>query len=133
MIPKLLQRDPTKRSAIINVASIAGLTEGNRDSAVYCATQAYNITFGKCLHDTYKDRIDVLTITPNTIEGKMTRGPYLFPVEAETFVSSALDRLGSGNYTRGNWKHALEPYALNLLKYCWIGSHNDNVRYLDYL
>lgn len=132
MIPKLLQRDEAKRSALINIASSAGLTEGNKNIPVYGATKGYNMIFGKCLHDTYKARIDVLTITPNTIKTNMNSGRYVFSIESDTFANSALDRLGYDYYTRGNWKHALEPYALNTPGLGWVVRYINNNRFLAF-
>ena len=129
MIPKLLARDATKRSAVINIASVAGLTEGNKNTPVYGPAKGYNMIFGKCLHDTYKDRIDVLTITPNTIKTNMNSGRYVFSIESDTFANSALDRLGYDYYTRGNWKHALEPYALNTPVFGWVIRYINNNRF----
>ena len=62
MLPKLLERK--SRSAIINLSSIGA----RRPAAIYPtynASKAYVQCHSLCLHDAYKDKIDVLAVQPH--------------------------------------------------------------------
>ena len=67
LLPKLLQRDGNKRSAVINVSSVCAL-EPRTMLAMYAATKAFNLHLGKCFADLYRERIDVLTVTPAAVK-----------------------------------------------------------------
>lgn len=128
LIPKLLQREASKRSAMINIASTGAYTQGNAFGHVYCATKAYDLSLGKSLTVAYKDRIDVLTATPASTKSNMNSGRYVFSIESETFVNSTLNQLGYVTVTMGNWQHAIEPYVMRTPFIGWIIQNVDNRR-----
>lgn len=128
LIPRLLQRDAQKRSGLINISSVCAYTEGSKDLQVYAATKAYNLSLGKSLAAAYKDRIDVLTVTPNSTKSNMSSGRYVFSILAEEFAKSTIDKLGQVDVTYGNWKHAIQPTVMATPFISWILTRENNKR-----
>ena len=62
MVPKLLARE--KRSAIVNISSDTYYNPGGM-VPVYSATKAYNFTLSRAMEAAYREKIDVLTVTPS--------------------------------------------------------------------
>ena len=106
LLPKLLQRDGNKRSAIINVSSVCAL-EPRTMLAIYAATKAFNLHLGNCFTAIYRERIDVLNVTPNSVKSQMNSGRYVYGISAENFANACLNQLGWVNQSRGHWKHAV--------------------------
>ena len=65
ILPKLLERP--NRSAIINVSSVA-VEHRNGFIPIYTATKAFNLTLSHSLGDAYKDKIDVMAVTPHGVK-----------------------------------------------------------------
>ena len=65
MLPMLLER--SSRSAIIHVSSRSAEVP-NRFIPIYCATKTYNLALGLSLQEAYKDKIDVMVVTPHSVE-----------------------------------------------------------------
>lgn len=88
LLPMLLERK--SRSAIINLSSIC--TE-NLDGfiPVYCATKSYNLSLGLSLHDAYKDKIDVMTVTPHGVQSQIWPGHQAFTISAQTHGKAVVD------------------------------------------
>ena len=64
MLPMLLER--SSRSAIINVSSRATETLSGF-IPIYSATKTYNLALGMSLQEAYKDKIDVMVVTPRGV------------------------------------------------------------------
>ena len=71
LLPKLLERKG--RSAIINVSSIATEICSGR-STLYTSTKSYNLHLSGCLHNAYKDKIDVIGVQPSGVESNLFDG-----------------------------------------------------------
>jgi len=127
LVPRLLAREPHKRSAIINLSSVCAYNPSKMLS-MYAATKAFNLHFGNCLVESYSDRIDVLNTTPNSTKTQMNSGRYVFSIPAETFACSTLNQLGWVNTTYGNWKHAIQPYVTHTPILGWIVNSVNNKR-----
>ncbi len=93
LLPKLLQREGNKKSAVINISSVSAL-EPRAMMAIYAATKAFNLHLGSCFTDLYRERIDVLTVTPNSVRSQMNSGRYVYAINAEDFVKTCLNQLG---------------------------------------
>ena len=65
MLPMLLER--SSRSAIINVSSKASDTLGGF-IPLLVSTKMYNLSLGMSLQDAYKDKIDVMVVTPRGVK-----------------------------------------------------------------
>ena len=65
MLPMLLER--SSRSAIINVSSRATETASGF-IPIYSATKTYNLALGLSLQEAYKDKIDVMVVTPHGVK-----------------------------------------------------------------
>ena len=88
MLPNLLERHG--RSAIINVASIAA-EHLSGFVPVYSATKAYNLAMGLSLADGYKDKIDVMTVTPHGVKTQIWPGHQAWTISAETHGKAVID------------------------------------------
>ena len=65
MLPRLLSR--TSRSAMINVSSVTAYHPAGT-LPVYSASKSYNWMLSECMRDAYSDKLDVLTVTPNSVK-----------------------------------------------------------------
>lgn len=88
MLPMLLERP--QKSAIINVASVAAETLSGF-VPIYSATKSYNLALGLSLHDSYKDKIDVLTVTPHGVKSQIYPGHQAFTISAATHGKAVID------------------------------------------
>ena len=104
MLPRLLKRET--RSAILNVSSIAAYTPGGM-VPVYSATKAYNLALSTAMRDQFKDKLDILTVTPASVKTQMNSGRYCFSVTAEAHASTVISQLGRTDKTYGHVYHAL--------------------------
>ena len=88
LLPMLLQRP--HKSAIINVSSRAIETLSGF-IPVYSATKAYNYALSLSLQDAYKDKIDVLTVTPHGVKTQIWPGHQAFTISAQTHGKAVID------------------------------------------
>lgn len=70
LVPKMNQRE--KRSAIINLSSVAGEYPLPYIS-VYSATKAFNDFFSQAIEMEYSQKIDVLSVKPLYVESNMSK------------------------------------------------------------
>jgi len=69
LLPRLLKGE--SRSAIINVSSVVALPPTSKLAGiipVYSATKAYNLALSQAMFNQYKDKIDVMTVTPSSVK-----------------------------------------------------------------
>ena len=126
VVPRLLARQA--RSAVINVSSVCALWPGGM-VPVYSATKAYNFALSVAMRDQFSDKIDVLTVTPNSTATQMNSGRYLFSVSAESHAKTTINQLGWTNETKGHVVHAVAPYIKAIWPLSAIINHvNDRRR-----
>ena len=65
MLPMLLERN--SRSAIINLSSRAAEAPDGF-IPIYAATKTYNLALSLSLEDSYRDKIDVMAVTPHGVK-----------------------------------------------------------------
>lgn len=65
MLPRLLKRE--SRSAVINVSSICHFKPTGM-LPVYSATKSYNFALSQSMQNQFKDKLDVLTVTPSGVK-----------------------------------------------------------------
>ena len=91
---------------------------------VYSGTKAYNWTLSEAMRDAYSDKIDILTVTPNSTQSQMNSGRYCFSITADAHAVATIDQLGWQKVTYGSVVHALAPR----LKAFWpIGYFTDKI------
>jgi short-subunit dehydrogenase len=96
-----------KRSAVINVSSIAALSPGVK-TTVYGATKAFDRIFSIGMQKEYGDHIDVLTVLPMSTKTQMNSGRYLGTVTAAQHGKAVIDTLGwRQKETFGHWYQGL--------------------------
>lgn len=88
MLPMLLERP--SRSAIINVSSRATETLSGF-IPIYSATKSYNLAFGLSLESAYRDKIDVLTVTPHGVKSQIWPGHQSWTVSAQTHGKAVIN------------------------------------------
>ena len=71
MLPMLLER--TNRSAIINISSRATETLSGF-IPIYSASKTYNMALGLSLEEAYRDKIDVMVVTPHGVKTQIWPG-----------------------------------------------------------
>lgn len=103
---RLLERQ--KKSAIINVASVAGMTP-QKITHIYSMTKSFLVYFSNALHEESKGRIDIMTICPGYITTALTRfrtaPDTLSPAQAvEGILRDFSNRYSE---TSCSWIHAL--------------------------
>ena len=77
---------------------------------VYAATKAYNWALSESMRDSYSDKIDILTVTPNSTKSQMNSGRYCFSITSDVHAVATIDQLGWQKVTYGSVIHALAPY-----------------------
>jgi short-subunit dehydrogenase len=87
---------------------------------VYEASNAYTYYFTNSIYKEYKDKFDILNITPGAVITENTQ--YLentiFSITSKKFVSNIMKFIGNiTGTTCGYWKHALSPYLINLFPF----------------
>lgn len=65
LLPRLLERQ--NRSAIIDVSSVC-VYQPMGSLPMYCATKCFNLSLSKCIAEAYRDKIDVLCVTPHSVK-----------------------------------------------------------------
>mmetsp|Transcript_26821 Transcript_26821/g.35868 ORF Transcript_26821/g.35868 Transcript_26821/m.35868 type:complete len:112 (+) Transcript_26821:543-878(+) len=91
VLPRLLKRET--RSAIINVSSVTYYSPGGM-VPVYSATKAYNFALSSAMQDQFRDKLDILTVTPANTKTQMNSGRYCFSVTAESHARATINQLG---------------------------------------
>ena len=79
MLPMLLERN--SRSAIINLSSRAHETVSGF-IPIYSATKTYNLALSLSLEDSYKDKIDVMAVTPHGVKTQIWPGHQAWTISA---------------------------------------------------
>jgi len=116
MIPRFLERK--KKSAIINMASIAG-TFPRPHAPIYSATKVFNDYLARGLRESYKE-IDIISLRPKYITSQMTdyKKPGIDTSHPKYLIENALVNLGKRPVTSGDWKHRfIEWKYLNLPRF----------------
>ena len=76
---------------------------------VYSATKAYNLALSTAMQDQFRDKLDVLTVTPSGVKTLMNSGRYLFSISAQRHACATINQLGWTEQTYGSVVHALQP------------------------
>jgi 17beta-estradiol 17-dehydrogenase / very-long-chain 3-oxoacyl-CoA reductase len=121
VLPGFLNR--TNKSAIVNITAQChhpGIFMDNVISvpylSIYEAANSFGFYAGNSIYKEYKDRLDILNITPGAVITENTQ--YLkdtyFNVDCKTFVNNIITMMGQvqGN-TCGHWGHSLGGYLVN--------------------
>ena len=87
----MLKRD--KRSAVINLSSKAAFFPRS-DWPMYASTKSYNLALSACMQDAYASKLDVLTVTPASVQSGMNPGTGDFTVQANEHAKAVVDQLG---------------------------------------
>lgn len=104
-----------KRSAIINVSSIAG-EYPIPFITTYSATKAYNDFFSQSLAMEYSHKVDVLSLRPMYVESKLSKMEKSCTVaSAQECAQAALKYLGVDYETNGYYVHRLLSYLSSCL------------------
>ena len=112
-IPRMSIR--SKRSAIINLSSVAGLTT-MRYLSTYCGTKGYvdqlTRTVEYELRNNSNYKIDFLTLRPCYVSTKIInyRPLSFFTIKPNDCVSGCLDDLGYEITSGGHWRHQMEQW-----------------------
>ena len=88
MLPMLLERP--SRSAIINISSKAVETLSGF-IPIYSATKSYNLAMSLSLHDAYKNKIDVMAVTPHGVKSQIWPGHQSWTISAPTHGKAVID------------------------------------------
>ena len=115
VVPLLLSRyeKTGKKSAILNYSS-SSVADTDRMIAIYAATKAYNMTFSKVMLKEYKDKIDVLTITPRNVKTQMNSGVYLFSIQPEEHAKAVVEAVGRDEQTWGHYLHGMQSWLFGI-------------------
>jgi len=106
-----------KNGAVINVSSLSGIMVSPL-LAVYSGAKSYNDYFTQALNKEYASHgITFQCVMPGPVVSNMSkiRKPSLMVPTPETFVRSALARLGVDERTSGYWFHDLMNLAIDTL------------------
>jgi len=128
VIPFFLEREKEHKSALINITAqclhpnfLFGIGLSNEISvpylSVYEASNAFGFYQGASIHKEYKDKFDILNITPGAVITKNTE--YLkdtfFSVSSDIFVGNIIKMLGNVNgQTCAYWGHGFSNFLINL-------------------
>ena len=109
-LPKMSARD--KKSAIINVSSIAGgFAQPHRQ--IYSASKGFLDYLSRGLSSEYPN-IDILSVKPAYVITGMTsfRQPDTGAITPEQLVEASLNSLGRTTHTYGHWKHRVRGWFI---------------------
>jgi 17beta-estradiol 17-dehydrogenase / very-long-chain 3-oxoacyl-CoA reductase len=114
LLPQLLKR--SKRSGIINLSSISGMTP-MPFSTVYSATKVFDEFAALALGIEYSDKLDVMSAAPGYVSTPMTNNKK---VSSETSsaaesVEAFLNDFGRLKRSYGSWKHEIPGLLLEIL------------------
>ena len=113
LVPLLLERE--KRSAIINVSSVAG-ENAVPFISIYSATKAYNDFFSQAVQMEYADKIDTLSLKPMYVESNMSKLEKSCTVASRNQCArAALNCLGLDYETNGYYMHRFLSYLTSFL------------------
>jgi 17beta-estradiol 17-dehydrogenase / very-long-chain 3-oxoacyl-CoA reductase len=129
LISKFLKRK--HKSIILNITAQCnhptfglGLLSSNDISvpflSVYEASNAFGYYHSNSICEEYKDKIDVLNITPGAVITENTEylQNTLFSIDSEHFVDNAIRFMGNINGTTcAYWGHALSMYLINIFPF----------------
>ena len=77
---------------------------------VYSATKAYNLALSTATQDQYRDKLDVITVTPSSTATLMNSGRKWFSITAQRHACATINQLGWTEQTYGSVWHALQPH-----------------------
>jgi len=106
-----------KRSAIINVSSVASYTYST-NFPVYSATKSYISYVSMALAEMYKNNnIDVLVMKPIAFQSAMTdkKADGIWILHPDQCVKGTLNDLGYERETNGHWVHKIQAFILRSL------------------
>lgn len=86
-------KDHKKRSAVINVSSVAALG-AQPMTTVYGATKAFDRIFSLGMQKEYGNFLDVLTVLPLSTKSSMNSGRYLGTVTSQQHGRAVINQLG---------------------------------------
>jgi short-subunit dehydrogenase len=113
MLPIFLKRE--RRSAIINLASVAG-EYPIPFIATYCATKAYNDFFTQAIQMEYSHKIDILSVRPMYVATGLSKMEKSCTVaSSKECVQATLKYLGIDYETNGFYMHRLMSYLTSFL------------------
>lgn len=129
IIPFFLKR--SNKSAIINITAQCnhpnfgpGMILSNDISvpylSVYEASNAFGYYHSNSIHKEYKNKIDILNITPGAVITENTGylKNTLFSITSDKFVNNIIRFMGNVNGTTcGCWGHAISVYFVNLFPF----------------
>ena len=114
VIPKMLSRP--KRSAIINVASVAAILPCS-NWVTYSASKAFldHLTRSlalECSLNPDNNKIDLMSLRPCWVSTKMVgyKKVEKLTITPKDCVNGCLNDLGYETFTAGSWKHALDTF-----------------------
>jgi 17beta-estradiol 17-dehydrogenase / very-long-chain 3-oxoacyl-CoA reductase len=109
----MLKRE--KRSAIINLSSIAGEYPIPFIST-YSATKAYNDFFSQSTQMEYSHKIDILSLKPLVVESNLSKQKKSLTVASRNeCAQAAMKYLGIDYETNGYYMHRLMSYFSSLM------------------
>lgn len=127
------------KSALVNITAqclhpnfLFGLSLSNEISvpylSVYEAANAFGFYQGNSIYKEYKDKFDILNITPGAVVTKNTE--YLkntsFSIDSKTYVKNIIRMMGNINgHTCAHWGHGLSNFLINLGPFMKEGLLND--------
>lgn len=114
VMPQMVER---KKGLIVNISSISSFYPLPL-MAVYSASKVFVDWFSMALDYEYRDKgIIVQSLIPSYISTKLVRfsnflsTPSIIVPDAETFVRSSLQTIGSSKRTTGFWTHGLQYWT----------------------
>ncbi|KAH7936079.1 inactive hydroxysteroid dehydrogenase-like protein 1 [Rhipicephalus sanguineus] len=114
VMPQMVER---KKGLIVNISSISSFYPLPL-MAVYSASKVFVDWFSMALDYEYRDKgIIVQSLIPSYISTKLVRfsnflsTPSIIVPDAETFVKSSLQTVGSSKRTTGFWTHGLQYWT----------------------
>jgi short-subunit dehydrogenase len=131
VIPFFIERrnqSPQLHSALINITAqclhpnfLFGINSTNEISvpylSVYEAANAFGFYHGNSIYKEYKDKFDILNITPGAVITKNTKylNDTMFSVNSDVFVKQIIKMMGQVNgHTCAYWGHAFSNFLINL-------------------
>ena len=131
VIPKFMKRKNNK-CGIINITAQCmhpnfGLGLGLSNEicvpflSVYEASNAYGFYHANSIFKEYKDKFDLLTITPGAVITENTKYLHntMFNIDAKFFVDNCLRLLGNyQGHTCAYWGHSFSSFMINFIPFC---------------
>ncbi len=131
VIPFFIERkkeNANVESALINITAqclhpnyLFGINSTNEISvpylSVYEAANAFGFYHGNSIYKEYKDKFDILNITPGAVLTKNTKylNDTMFSINSDVFVKQIIKMMGNVNgHTCAYWGHAFSNFLINL-------------------